>query len=235
MAMRLRQGRFAIVALTAAVAAAGAPAARGGEPLATAQVRHCVSGPYWTDRRATFVGSMRTVDGAAHLQMRFHVGSVLTPWRTSDPGVDRFTYRQIVAGLASGPYQAVVKFRWLDGAGQVIRRAKRTSDDCQQPPIRVNLTIAKIAIAPGDAVGTSIYRVSVLNSGDVPLKKPFMVSLYTNQDYLVDSRKLKRIGAGQTRVVKFAGPSCQTVTAWVDQDERVAETDAHDNSLKQTC
>jgi hypothetical protein len=52
----------------------------------------------------------------------------------ADPGRPGFIYTKRVEGL-TGPavYRAVVRFRWSDADGHVLRRARRVTGGCRQP------------------------------------------------------------------------------------------------------
>jgi hypothetical protein len=157
----------------------------------------------------------------------------LGPWHTSNDGVKRFSYSQTVNGLTQGDsYRVVVKFRWIDGSGTVIRRAKRTSAACVQPG-PPNLTVDSITIAPGGSLGTSVFRVRVSNDGEA-LVRSALLELFTDGTE-ADARQLKDLQPGETRTVKMTGPICATVRATIDPKNRVAESNEHDNSLTRSC
>ena len=158
----------------------------------------------------------------------------LGPWHNSRQNVERFSYSQTVNGMTPGDsYRVVVRFRWVDGSGHVIRRAKRTSAACVQPGLP-NLTVRGIAIASGSTVGTAVYRVTVANYGNGPASR-IGVALYTDVGHLVDSRTINHLGRGEVKTVKITGPSCETVRAVVDPENRIAESNESDNSYSRLC
>ena len=245
--MRFRETAIVVCAAAAAVIA-GPASALADPPPASVHLKACRTGSDPADRSATFVGHMRSVPGSVRLAMRFQllestgdgsapIRSDLGPWHTSRDGVDKFTYSQTVNGMTPGDsYRVVVRFRWLDGSGQVVRRAKRKSAACTQPGLP-NLTIAGIKVAPGNANGTAMYRVSVSNNGEGRADK-VVVRLYSDGSHLIDSRRIKHLPSGATRTLKISGPVCQpghTVRAVVDPANRIEESNENDNVLARTC
>ena len=57
-------------------------------------------------------------------------------WRGSDPGVKAYKYLKQVTNLSAPAfYRAVVRFRWLNARGHLIRRAERHTARCVQPAL----------------------------------------------------------------------------------------------------
>ena len=244
--MRFRQ--TSVPLLAAVLLSAAAPsAALGDGPVASVHMRGCKTGASPDERSATFVGRMRSIPGSIRMGMHFRLletsprsGSApdrspdLGPWHNSHKNVERFSYSQTVNGMTPGDsYRVVVRFRWIDASGHVIRRAKRTSAACTQPGLP-NLRVDGIAIAAGETAGTAVYRVAVSNDGGSPAAQ-VGVALYTGSGHLIDSRTIKHLGAGQTRTVKITGPPCQTVRAVGDPENRIAESNESDNSFTRGC
>ncbi len=101
--------------------AAAAPAAAGAAQ-AKARLTACETALEQEARKATFSGDMRTVRGAARLQVRFTLQArtdeetqwrtVAAPgfgtWNTSEPGIGRYVYSKTVENLlAPATYRAV--------------------------------------------------------------------------------------------------------------------------------
>ena len=66
----------------------------------------------------------------------FHTVSApgLGVWRGSAPGVKIYQYVKQVTNLsAPASYRALVRFRWLNDKGYVIKRAERHTLECVQP------------------------------------------------------------------------------------------------------
>jgi hypothetical protein len=135
-----------------------APArAQGGDSLASsptaasgvsAALEQCQTSVVQSERSATFSGEMTTIAGAAKMAMRIDVEerapealeyhTVTAPglgvWRLSDPKVKVYKYLKQVTNLSSpASYRALVRFRWLDAKGRVIRRTERLTTRCLQP------------------------------------------------------------------------------------------------------
>ena len=99
-------------------------------------------------------------------------------WLTSDAGVRRYTYDRTVQNLtAPASYRTVVRFRWLDDEGDVIKSAKVTSAACRQPDMRPNLVPLRVDVAAADAAGEPVrYLVTLRNAGRTDAG-PFAVAL----------------------------------------------------------
>jgi CARDB len=246
--MAMRFHRFLLATALAALSATAAPAAASADPPQSVHLKACRTGTGMdpSPRSATFVGKMHDVPGSVRMGMHFRLiersaqngtqpmrSPDLGPWHTSNDGVKHFSYSQTVNGLTQGDsYRVVVKFRWIDSSGKVIRRAKRTSAACVQPG-PPNLTVDSIAIKRDTSLGTSVFHVKISNDGEV-LVKSALLELFTDGAE-ADSRRLKNLQPGETRTVKLTGPICATVRATVDPKNRVAESNEHDNSLTRSC
>jgi hypothetical protein len=241
---------FIPTALVAMCAAAAPAVASADPPPASVQLKSCRTGT-GTDpaqRSATFVGKMHEIPGSVRMGMHFRLierspqngaqpmrSPDLGPWHTSNDGVKHFSYAQTVNGLTQGDsYRVVVKFRWIDSAGNVMRRAKRTSAACVQPP-PPNLTVDSIAVKryTADPLGSPVFYVKVSNDGEA-LVKSTVLELFTDGAKAA-SRKLNDLHPGETRTVKLTGPPCATVRATIDAKNRVAESNESDNSLSRSC
>ena len=134
---------LAVAALSGAPAAAPAPA-----PALTAAVEQCVPSAEQAERSATFTAQMSAVEGAQRMAIQFEVqerspaatawSTVVDPglsnWRQSEPGVKIFKYVKQVTNLAApADFRAVVRYRWSDGKGHVIKHAMRRTPVCVQP------------------------------------------------------------------------------------------------------
>ena len=248
--MRLRSLPFVLLAAAVLVAAApSAPAthARSGGP-ASARLGDCDVGDLARERRATFVGRMQAVPGTARMSMRFSLfervadlaprlveETGLRSWRRSRPGVRAFEYEQTVAGLSTGSaYRAVVHFRWHGASGRVIKQARRSSGECRQAGDAPNLAVIDVNARAGEASGTQIYGITVVNRGrgtarDVP------VDLFVD-GAATDAVAISELAPGESRTVRITGPACQQrVRAVVDRADAIAETVEEDNVLRLRC
>jgi hypothetical protein len=149
---------------SACVAQASAAAQVAWTPLAAqtdaaggaaATVEQCATTGEQADRSATFSAEMTAIAGTARMAMRievqerlpgeelFHTVSApgLGVWRGSAPGVKIYQYVKQVTNLSSpATYRALVRFRWLNDKGSVVRRAERHTLQCVQP--------ASVPVAP---------------------------------------------------------------------------------------
>lgn len=117
-------------------------------PTLTADVEQCVTAPTQADRSVTFTGQMETVAGAHRMAIEivvqehtleeegFHTLTTagLGSWQRSEAGVKIYKVRQAVTDLpAPAVFRAIVRYRWLNEKGEVIRRDERHTPICKQP------------------------------------------------------------------------------------------------------
>jgi hypothetical protein len=238
--MRIRLPVAIVIAASLAV-----PAAASAKGSAAVHLKSCKTGSEATDRKATFKAWMHTVPGARRMAVRFKLVAqkpgrsaqrvegldALDVWHRSDKGVTRYTYTQTVKKLASGTaYRMVVRFRWYDANGEIVKRAKRTSDECVQEGDLPNLIIPAIAVT---SESTPSYIVTVKNKGQA-VAENFTVTL-TIDGALVDERTIERLEAGEKVFVEFNGPPCLHVQAVADSEETVVERNEKDNSFSSDC
>jgi hypothetical protein len=137
------------VALMAALsgAATSGPAA-GATPVISADVEQCVTAATESGRSVTFTGQMETVAGTRRMEIEievqehspeeegFHALTTagLGSWQRSETGVKIYKVRQAVTNLpAPAVFRALVRYRWLNEKGQVIRRDERRTPLCREP------------------------------------------------------------------------------------------------------
>jgi hypothetical protein len=114
----------------------------------TATLEQCVATGAQAERSATFAGEMTSIPGAAKMSMRIDVeertpGEVeyhplsapgLGVWRAADPKVKVYKYLRQATNLSSpASYRGLVRFRWLNSKGHVIKHAERLTTRCVQP------------------------------------------------------------------------------------------------------
>jgi hypothetical protein len=196
---------------------------------------------------AEFEARMSTVPGTARMQMRvtLQVSTPIKPgyrrvsapsfgvWTTSDPGTTRYVYTRRVEDLV-GParYRVQVRFRWLDEAGDVIARARRTSRACRQPDLRPNLEVEDVTIERTGDPRTRRYVALVSNTGRSEAG-PFEVAVGDLAPVPVPS-----LLPGRERTVEVVGPVCApgaTVAAVADPANAVDERSETDNELTVDC
>jgi hypothetical protein len=132
--------------------ATGSPRSQTGvATLATedsATLEQCVTSVVQAERSATFTGEMTAIAGTVRMAMRvdvqqrlphealFHTLSApgLGVWRSSGLKVKVYKYLKQVTNLsARAVYRALVRFRWLNAKGHVIKHAERLTPACAQP------------------------------------------------------------------------------------------------------
>ena len=241
--MRFRN--TAAVAAVAALTLVPATAAQASSTLL--KVRSCQVGDSSKQRQATFYSRMRAVPGAKRMAMRFSLldhsttgkspvsAPQLSVWRRSRPGVKAFGYAQTVTGLkVGGAYAMTVEYRWLDANGKAIKSSRRTSSECRQDGKLPNLAITRIAARPGDAAGTLLYSVDVVNRGAAEAQG-VVVDLFVD-DAGADGARVDSVKPGETTTVRISGPAClQRVRAVVDRLDAIHETTDDDNVLRSRC
>jgi len=236
--------RIGLLAMLGTAALAAAPSAMA---VPTAKVADCQTGSDPDSRLMTVEGKMSAVKGTDRMAMRFQLiesspGKAAThavtdpklgPWRRSNKGVKQFTYDQTVKGLTSGvSYRSVVRFRWLDSKGKVIKKAERESGNCVQDGELPNLVLTSVNTSPG-ANGTALYTVGVTNRGQGDAKS-FEVGLIVDGN-VADARQVDGLKAGETTTVKLTGPLCHRLRAVADRNGTVTETVEDDNELRSRC
>ena len=166
--------------LISLLAALLAPATALARPVAAVKVTECVPSLVPAQRVASFEATARAIAFSDRMQLRFTVQAksgaqpfwhrVLTPgldgWRTSMPGVRRYAYTRTLQNLsAPASYRTVVRFRWLDAQGDVVRAARVTSARCRQPDLRPDLVPVRVEAGPVRDDGSRRYVVTVRNRG----------------------------------------------------------------------
>ncbi len=120
----------------------------GSAPTLSAGVEQCVTAATQAGRSVTFTGQMETVAGAHKMAIEivvqehtleeegFHTLTTagLGSWQRSEAGVRIYKVRQAVTDLpAPAVFRAIVRYRWLNEKGQIIRRDERRTPICKQP------------------------------------------------------------------------------------------------------
>jgi hypothetical protein len=117
-------------------------------PTLSAGVEQCVTAPTQADRSVTFTGQMETVAGAHRMAIEivvqehtieeegFHTLTTagLGSWQRSEAGVKIYKVRQAVTDLpAPAVFRAIVRYRWMNEKGEIIRHDERRTPICKQP------------------------------------------------------------------------------------------------------
>jgi hypothetical protein len=123
-----------------------APAA-GTASVGTEQ---CITSTVQVERSATFTAQMAataTTEKMAmriELQQRLHGESefhtLAAPgfgvWRTSEPGVEIYKYVKQITNLdAPAAYRALVRFRWIDERGHLLKHDELHTSRCVEPAL----------------------------------------------------------------------------------------------------
>jgi archaellum component FlaF (FlaF/FlaG flagellin family) len=229
------------------LAALAAPAAAGAKGPASVHLKSCTTGDRPSERSATFKSWMHSVSGTARMAVRFKLVSQatgrsaervegpeeLSTWHRSHVGVTRYVYSQTIKRLQQGTsYKVVVRFRWYDANGEIIKRAKRTSHECVQTGDLPNLIVAGVTYDPAE-IGTWHYGVTVKNKGKSGAED-FVVTLIVD-GAVVDERTVETLGAGESTTVELNGPPCFHLRAIADSENTVTERHEDDNSFSSTC
>jgi hypothetical protein len=221
----------------------------GAAQAASVRVTDCVPALDPEERTATFEARMRSVRDSERMQVRFALQAredELHPWRrvvaegfdtwlTSMPDVRRYSYAKTVVNLsAPAAYRTVVRFRWLDLDGAVVKSAREVSASCRQPDMRPNLVPRRVDVLPGPDADTRSYAVTVRNDGRSDAD-PFTATFQARD---LGTLAVLGLAPGAQRVVTFVAPPCTAgapLTVTLDPDEAVDERDEDDNVLIAPC
>lgn len=203
-------------------------------------------------RTAVFRGSMPAGrDSGGRMEMRFDLFARLgrdgawlpvdvdgfSEWDTSDAGVSGFIIKKRVNGLLGGySYRAVVRFRWRNAAGRLVRSARKVTASCSQPDTSPDLVIGEPSIVPGPSADVVVYRAIVKNTGPGS-SNPFDVVLAVN-GVAQPAQRLGPLGSKQTAQVSFHAPRCEAGTIvrfTVDAKAEITELSETNNALERRC
>jgi CARDB len=218
---------------------------------ATVKVVDCVPSLDAAERSATFEARVRAARGSDRMQVRFTLqvredallgwrkvpATGFDSWLTSMAGVQRYSYTKTVTNLAApASYRTIVRFRWLDEEGDVLRSARVTSASCRQPDLRPDLEPRRIDVLPGADANTRRYAVTLRNAGRTDAL-PFAATL-TVGDAAPLPIAVLGLPAGIQQTVTFTAPRCRAesqLTVTLDSGEVVDERDEDDNVLVTSC
>ncbi|HEX4734884.1 MAG TPA: CARDB domain-containing protein [Thermoleophilaceae bacterium] len=237
-----------VIAVLAAFPAAAFATSRADTPAAPGPVARVVACDMSSaNRSATFYARMDTVPGASKMQLRFQLLErlgrddtwskldvpALRQWHTSQAGVKRYGWKQTVDALrVGGAYKAHVQYRWLSATGAVVASDTHDTPVCRG--LLPNIAVGGLAVKPGPTADTSVYRVTVSNTGKIAATN-VDVSLSVDRAIL-DTVTVSQLAAGESRTVSFTGPSCRrAVRVKADPDNSIGETLETDNSQLYGC
>ena len=248
--MPLRAVIVALLGLALAAPAAGAAVPRSA---AKAVLVDCERGPggATADRAAVFEGQMRSVRGAARMQMRFTLqartpdasrwGSVAAPgfgtWVSSQSGTSRYVYTKRVEGLlAPASYRVQLRFRWLSASGRTLASTRRNSATCRQPDPRPNLVVSSLAMRPTVKAGRYRYVAFVRNTGRSAADASELRMAVGGAE--LPFAPVIALEPGEGVEVAVEGPACAEgapVDADADAADEVDESDEADNRFTRLC
>ncbi|MEA2149261.1 MAG: hypothetical protein QOD69_1091 [Solirubrobacteraceae bacterium] len=216
-------------------------------PALAATVETCARSELPAERVAGFIGAMPALGGAAAMRMRFDLERLrprdaqwrrlrgvpgFGSWETAAPGRAGFVFHKRVDGLlVPASYRAVVRFRWEDAGGRLVRRARLRTPACAQPDLRPNLVPGPLTGIFDTRPGLALYTLVVRNTGR-SAAGPFSIRVgAATQD--VDG-----LGPGQQRTVLVLNAICLAGTstlAEVDAGDRVDESSERGNTARRRC
>lgn len=142
---------LALVAVPAAGAQESGPPSSA--PAVSATVEQCLTASTADGRAVTFTAQMETIAAAHRMAMQilvqerapgdsdFHTLAATGPatWERSEAGVKIYKYvRQVTDLPAPAAFRALVRYRWLDETGRVIRTEKRHTSVCREDRSRAS-------------------------------------------------------------------------------------------------
>jgi hypothetical protein len=197
---------------------------------------------------ALFYARMRRVPGTEWMKLRFTLlerrgddrfhrvdAPELAEWRKSDPGVRAFGYRQEVKGLSEGSaYRVLVRYRWHDENGEVIKRRRRRSRICRQFTGLPNLRVRALGAKPSGTPQVWRYNFRVRNAGSEPATDVLVA--FSVDGGQTDTLSVLRLAPEEASRVQFRGPPCEnSYFATADPDGAIPETDESDNRGGLAC
>lgn len=228
-------------------AATGSAVAQDERPPLTAAVETCATSALPAERVVSFLGSMPAIAGAGRMQMRFDLERRrrgdrrwrrlrgvpgFGGWERSEPGRAGFVFHKRVDGLrVPASYRAVVRFRWEDARGRIVRQARRRTAGCAQPDTRPNLVPGVLTGVLDARPGLAVYTLVVRNEGR-SAAGPFSVRVGTG------TAEVSGLAAHGERTVVVIAPICLAGTstlALVDADRRVDESHERGNGASRRC
>jgi hypothetical protein len=133
---------------TDALSLGGQPRTATISPTVAATLEQCTTAASQAGRSATFSGQMTAGLDAERMAMRIeleerthHAGAfhvVVAPglgvWRVSEPGVKIYKYIKQVTNLAApAAYRALVRFKWTNSKGRLVKVQTLRTQVCKQP------------------------------------------------------------------------------------------------------
>jgi hypothetical protein len=225
--------------------AAPLPAAHADVP-AGVRVASCTPWQEGEGGSVTYAARMKAVPGTARMALRIGLLEKLDDdeyrligrgkWRTSRAGATVFNWEHHIAGLRQGAtYRSLVAYRWYDASGNRIRSARARSGPCRQAGRLPNLRVASVETRQGNAEGTAIYRVEIVNRGGAAARR-VGVLLRVDGEVVDEVEVVETLDPDESRTVTFNGPVCRRhLRVVVDPKQLIPETREEDNVRAPTC
>ncbi len=206
----------------------------------SATVEQCLTAVDASGRSATFSGQMVAVTGTARMTMRidvqerapgdtiFHTLNApgLGVWRRSASGVKIYKYLKQVTNLpAPAAFRAMVRFRWLNDQGHLIKRTERHTPICEQPDGRPKLVVGLVRATPLRGSPRAGYLITVRNEGR-GTAGAFDVSLSVNGLAQSPTTSVSSLAGGTRTVLDVQAPRCtpgSTIEVQLDPTHQVPE------------
>jgi CARDB protein len=248
--MPLRAAILALVSLALLAPAAGAAVPRSAAKAVLVGCERSAAEDT-AARAAVFEGQMRTLRGAARMQMRFTLqartpdtlrwSTVSAPgfgaWFSSGTGTSRYVYTKRVEGLlAPASYRVQLRFRWLSADGRTLASTRRNSRTCRQPDPRPNLVVSSLTVRRAAAPGRYRYVAFVQNTGRSAAEQSMLRVAFGGA--VLPLAPVAALEPGEGIEVAVEGPACtaeQPVDADADAGEAVDERDEADNRFTRLC
>lgn len=232
-------------------AVAGVAAAQTADPTAppplAATLETCSTSALPAERAAEFVGAMPATATATRMRMRFDLERLrprdahwrrlrgvpgFGTWEQSAPDRAGFVFHKRVDGLlVPASYRAVVRFRWVDARGRLLRQARRRTLACAQPDMRPNLVPGALTGNFAAQPGLALYTLVVRNAGR-STAGPFSVRVAGG------TAEVESLGPGESQLVGVVAGICLAGTSTdtqVDSDNRVEESSERGNAAPRRC
>jgi CARDB len=248
--------RFLVACLIALWAA---PAALASSTSSGAQLQSfvCQRAVDPAARAIEVTAVMRPVPGTAHLALRVVLlhrvpgqgqftpvsGHDLGKWISpTDPTLgqrpgDIWRLVKQVVDLPAGTYRFRVAFRWIGASGQTLATTARRTALCNQPELRADLRVTKIAILALPAVpGQDLYTATIRNGGRTAAPA-FDVQLSV-AGTIVANKTAGPLEPSSGTQISFQAPTCtagDTVLVVADPEHRIDDADPTNNALSVPC
>jgi hypothetical protein len=190
---------------------------------------------------------MPALTGAERMRMRFELERLqprenswrrlrgvpgFGSWESADPGRAGFVFHKRVDGLlVPASYRAVVRFRWEDTRGRLLRGDRRRTGACDQPDLRANLVAGPLTGIFDARPGLAIYTLSVRNTGRTAAGR-FSVRVGAA------TAEVDGLEAQTQRTVLVIAPIClagTTTIAELDPFRQVDESRERGNVVRRRC